>query len=91
MTLDTTQMTSAQASSVQLSEVLASQSSLPAPKFEFVGDLADLSVAMKAEAFAAQSTCACGSGCSNCACGACDCTGCSGCSGTCGSCACTGR
>jgi hypothetical protein len=93
MTFATTQITSART----LGEMSAIQWSLPAPKFEFVGDLADLEkhelvAARRDSACSACSACSsdCVSGCSNCACGACNCTGCSGCNGNCSSCTCTG-
>ena len=58
--------------------------SLPAPTFEFVGDLADLTVKSKDRTGANQAAC------TNCACGSCLCNCCSGCVGSCASCACTG-
>lgn len=64
-------------------DVPALDSSLAAPTFEFVGDLADVTKGSKKRPGAP-------GGCTNCACGSCFCNCCSACVGSCASCACTG-
>lgn len=87
-----TNINSAQAHGVQFSGIAALRGGLPAPKFEFNGDLGDLSVTKKDSvkyiAMASEPP-----PCSNCSCSSCYCTGCScacfGCTG--GSCMCIGK